>query len=65
VVYRTKTRAIYVFGFAKSGKADLEPDELEGYRELAKVYLARSESDMDHYVAVGALIQVMKDGEED
>jgi hypothetical protein len=65
VVYRTKTRAIFVFGFAKSGKADLEPDELEGYRELAKVYLAKSESDMDGYVAVGALIKVMKDGEED
>jgi hypothetical protein len=64
VVYRTKTRAIFVFGFAKSGKADLEPDELEGYRELAKMYLAKSESDMDSYVAMGALIEVMKDGEE-
>jgi hypothetical protein len=64
VVYRTKTRAIFVFGFAKSGKADLEPDELEGYRELAKVYLAKSESDMDSYVARGALTEVMKDGKE-
>ena len=65
VVYRTKTRAIFVFGFAKSGKADLDPDELEGYRELAKVYLAKSETDMDGYVAAGALTEVMDDGEED
>lgn len=64
-VYRTKTRAIFVFGFAKSGKVDLDPDELEGYRELAKAYLAKNEIDMDSYVAAGALKEVMDDGEED
>ena len=62
-VYRTKTRAIFVYGFAKSGKADLEPDELEGYRTLAKVYLAKSEGDMDGYVVEGALTEVMDDEE--
>jgi hypothetical protein len=65
VVYRSKTRAIFVYAFAKSAKADLDPDELEGYRELAKVYLAKSESDMDSYVAEGALTEVMDDDEED
>ena len=65
VVYRTRTRAIFVFGFAKSDKADLDRDELEGYRELAKVYLAKSESDMDGYVAAGALTEVISDDEED
>jgi hypothetical protein len=29
------------------------------------VYLAKSESDMEGHVAVGALMKVMKDGEED
>ena len=43
IVYRTKTRAIYVYGFAKSDKANLEPDELEVYCKLAKEYLAKSE----------------------
>jgi len=65
IVYRTKARAIFVYGFAKSGKADLEPDELEGYRELAKVYLAKSESEMDRYVAVRALMEVTNDGKDE
>lgn len=65
VVYRTKARAIYVYAFAKSGKADLDPDELEGYRDLAKVYLAKSERDMDGYVAEGALTEVMDNDDED
>lgn len=65
IVYRTKARAIFVYAFAKSGKADLDPDELEGYRDLAKVYLAKSESDMDGYVAEGALTEVMDDDDED
>jgi hypothetical protein len=29
------------------------------------VYLAKSEADMDGYVAAGALTEVMDDGEED
>lgn len=65
VIYWTKVRAIFVFGFAKSGKADLDTDELEGYRELAKAYLAKTENDMDNYVVAGALMEVMGDGEED
>jgi hypothetical protein len=65
LVYRTKTRAIFVFGFAKSDKADLDADELEGYRELAKAYLAKSEIDMDGYVTAGALTEVIGDDEEE
>jgi hypothetical protein len=64
IVYRTKTRAIFVYGFAKSSKANLDPDELEGYRDLARIYLAKSEKDMDAYVSAGALVEV-NDEEED
>jgi hypothetical protein len=53
IVYRTKTRAIFVYGFAKSDKANLEPDELEVYRKLAKEYLAKSEKEMTTYVGEG------------
>jgi hypothetical protein len=64
IVYQSKRRAIFVYGFAKSTKANLEPDELDGYRELATLYLAKSERDMDRYVAEGALVEVT-DEEED
>ncbi|HEY1245433.1 MAG TPA: type II toxin-antitoxin system RelE/ParE family toxin [Hyphomicrobiaceae bacterium] len=65
VVYRTKARAIFVYGFAKSGKANLEPDELEGYRKLAKAYLAKSEKEMTAYVEDGALTEVTENEEAD
>jgi hypothetical protein len=65
IVYRTKTRAIFVFGFAKSDKANLEPDELEGYRKLAKAYLEKSEKEMTAYVADGTLTEMVENEEED
>ena len=65
IIYRTKTRAIFVYGFAKSDRANLEPDELEGYRKLAKMYLAKSEKEMTAYVAEGSLTEIMENEEND
>jgi hypothetical protein len=58
LLYRRGARAIFAFGYAKSRKEDLEPDELEAYRELAKVYLALADPMIDRYVADGILIEV-------
>jgi hypothetical protein len=58
VLYRSGARAIFAFGFAKSRKASLEPDELEVYRELARVYLALSEQAIDRHVNEGSLTEV-------
>ena len=61
LLYRSRSRAIFAFGFAKSRKADLEPDELEAYRELAKVYLAQAERAIDKYVADSILTELIDD----
>lgn len=58
VLYRPGTRAVFAFGYAKSRKDDLEPDELEAYRELAKVYLALSEQAINRHVEDGTLSEV-------
>ena len=47
LLYRSGTRTVFAFGYAKSQKADLEPDEPEAYRELAKAYLTVSEHALD------------------
>jgi hypothetical protein len=65
IIYRTDKRAIFVYGFAKSGNANLDADELEGFRNLARIYLAKSEKEMDGYIAEGALIGVTDDEKED
>jgi hypothetical protein len=61
VLYRAGRRAIFAFGFAKSRKDDLEPDELEAYRELAKAYLALADRVIDEYVADGILAEISND----
>ncbi len=63
IVFRTKTRAIFVYGFAKNVRANIEMDELDGYRELAQLYLIKSEEEMDIYVADGVLLEVNGDDE--
>ena len=64
LLYRVGTRAIFAFGYAKSRKDDLERDELEAYRELAKAYLGLADRVIDKYVADGILTEVLEDEEE-
>jgi len=46
-------------------KQDLDPDELDAYRDLAKAYLALAECAMDNYVADGVLSEVAYDEQKD
>jgi hypothetical protein len=63
IVFKTATRAIFIYGFAKNVRANIAADELDGYRELVQIYLAKSEEDMDSYIATGALTEVIGDDE--
>jgi hypothetical protein len=45
--------------------ANLEPDEIEGYRKLAAVCLAKGETEMDGYVAEGELSEIEDDEEKE
>jgi hypothetical protein len=46
LVYRKGNRAVFMYGFAKSAKENLEPTELREYQKLAQVYLRLSETDI-------------------
>jgi hypothetical protein len=39
--------AFFVYGFAKSDRENIYPDELVGFKKLAKAYLALSEKQID------------------
>jgi hypothetical protein len=41
IAYRTKDRAVFFYGFAKSDRENIEPDELLTMREIAAELLAR------------------------
>jgi hypothetical protein len=43
ILFRKGELAFFVYGFAKSARENIEPDEVAGFRKLAKGYLALSE----------------------
>jgi hypothetical protein len=47
IVYRKGNRAVFLYGFAKSEKENLDPVELREYQKLAQVYLRLNETDVD------------------
>jgi hypothetical protein len=51
IVFKTKVRALFVFGFAKNDRANLSRDEEALYRKLAKVYLDLTEAQMEEIAA--------------
>ena len=64
VVFRTEQRAVFVFGFAKSGRANLSASELAVFRKAARIILALTQRELDVEAEAGRLMEV-KDGSED
>jgi len=64
IMYRTHERAVFVYGFAKSGKANLDPDELKAYRLAAKLVLALSDTQVSAEVEAGRWMEVKCDDQD-
>ena len=61
IVYRSGDRAVFVFGFAKNDRDDLEPDELEDLKTTARLLLGYSAGDLDKAVDHQELWEVLCD----
>ena len=64
VAYKAASRAIFLFGFAKSDLDNITPDRLEDLMALGADFLACTGAEMDEAVAAGA-VQEVEHGEED
>jgi hypothetical protein len=64
IVYRAGKRAVFVYGFPKSTKANLSAMELDAYQKLAQVYLSFSDAGMAKALSAGELEEVNYNGEE-
>ncbi len=64
VIFRAGDRAIFVYGFAKSARASIRPDELVGFRRLAANMLAYDDAALARAVASGALVEVGPDEQD-
>jgi hypothetical protein len=65
IVYRTGFRSVFVYGFPKSEKANLNAMELHVYRKLAQIYLGFSDADMEKALKEGEVEEVNCDDEKE
>ncbi len=61
LVFRSGERAIFVFAFAKSAKANLSVAELKVYRKAAGIMLGLNEDEIATEVKAGRLVEVKDD----
>ena len=61
LVFRRGCRAFFVYGFAKSARANLRRDELEAFRLLADEFLTLDRPGLAAAQAAGAIIEARCD----
>ena len=64
VVYRTSTRTVFIDGFAKNDRDNIDDDDLARFRELAGEFLGHSANTVQMLIEAGAWIEVECDGQE-
>ena len=61
VLFRSGTRAVFVYGFAKNERDNIRADELAKFRTLAGLILGYSDAEIATAVEHGELIEVRDD----
>jgi len=61
IAYRFGSRAVFLYGFAKSERDNIEPDELETLREIGEAWLEAKEERLEHAIKEGILKEVNYD----
>jgi len=64
IVYRARYRAVFVYGFPKNAKANLNAVELEAYQKLAQIYLGFTAADIDKALDAGELEEMAENAQE-
>ena len=63
IAFRSADRSVFMYGFAKSGKANLTGNELSVYRKLDALFLAANAGNLITLIAGGELSEVTCDGQ--
>jgi hypothetical protein len=61
VLFRIGDRAFFIYGFAKSGRDNIEKNELEGFKILAIEMLGYDKAALNKLLKSGAIIEVKCD----
>ena len=62
LAYRMKSKAFFVYGFAKRKQVNIKDDELKALKLYASMLLGFSEKELNKAVRAGALIEVKGNG---
>lgn len=65
VAYRVKERAVFLYAFAKNERENIEPDELEDLRLVARGWLEATWERIETALKDGAIQEVQHDEESD
>jgi hypothetical protein len=60
ILYRRETKAFFVYGFAKSQRANIHDDEVEQFKQAAKHVLALTERQLAELVKRGDFTEIEK-----
>ncbi len=63
VIYRAKERAVFLYGFAKNDRENIEDDQLQTMRETAAEFLAHDDAALDAAVRLGKIQEIDHDRE--
>jgi hypothetical protein len=64
IAYRPRARATFVYGFAKSERDNIDADELETLRDIARAWLQADAKGLARALADGLIQEVSYDEEE-
>jgi hypothetical protein len=64
IAYRRGARAVFLFGFAKSEREDLDNDELVYWRRIGRVYLELTDAGVAAAIAADELSEVRRGEDE-
>lgn len=64
IIFRSEDRAVFVFGFAKNLKGNLDAAELKAFRAAAKIVLGLTQEQIDDELQHERLIKVKADDQD-
>jgi hypothetical protein len=64
IAYRSKTRSVFLFGFAKNDQGNIDDDELKELRKAAAEMLSWSGDDVAALVAGGKWMEIDRDDQD-
>jgi hypothetical protein len=65
IAYDRRSQAVFIYGFAKNERANIDPDELATAQDIAKGWLSASTAQLAKAVAEGLLQEIDYDSEQE